>query len=263
MSNPNIVLISGWGQTSEPLAELANELSVVAEVQTTSVYQLAESWQTSSRPLDDRLPPTAVSLYAEQLHEQYLKAEPVMLVGWSMGAMVALEAANTYADHVERLVLVGGCASFCQRKDEVGLYEAGVTEDSVAEMIAGLNDAHKRTCELFLRNVYRRAIDKQQLATKVGAMLQLDVARLQHGLRYLQQADLRSQLSGIPQPMLLLHGSADRVVDSRAAGYLQEHLSQVKLELYPDGTHGLCEQYPAAVAEQIRGFLEDGEQPLH
>ena len=255
MTKPRLLLIAGWAQTTDVFAPLAERLSEFATVEMTSVYQLATDYQAAEGKLTGDFPPQAVSLYAQQLGQQLSTDEPTTLLGWSMGGMVALEAAAAFAPAVDRLIVVAGCASFCSRQD----YPLGTPESGVEEMAAGLETAPERTFELFLRNVYRRTVDKQELARKTEQAMTLDIARLQHGLAYLQHADLRGQLAQVAQPTLLLHGEADRVVPAAAAGYLQEHLPQTTLKVYPAGTHGLCEQFPAEATEQIRGFLADGE----
>lgn len=257
MTKPQMVLVAGWGQTAEVLSPLAEQLAPLAAVNTTSVYELGQAWKNAGhrRAVADGEP----SLYAQQLRVSELSEQPSIVLGWSMGAMVALEAARAYPKSVERLILVAGCGSFCCREQ----YPWGAGTANVEEMQRGLAGAPEATLRLFLSNVYRRSVTKDVLAHKTSQALELDRTELDAGLEYLKTRDLRSLLPSVEQHTLIAHGQLDRVVPVAAAGYLDEHLPRTRLHLFEQGTHGLCEQYPQELSELIRGFLADDEQPLH
>lgn len=257
MTKPQMVLVAGWGQTAAALTSLAEQLAPLAAVKTTSVYELGRAWQNAG---GDEVPsPRESSNYARQLRQSELGAQPSIVLGWSMGAMVAIEAAWAYPKLVQRLILVSGCGSFCSRES----YPPGASAASVEEMQRGLVDAPEATLRLFLSNVYRRSVPKDVLAHKTHQALALDRGELNAGLDYLKTRDLRALLPSVEQPTLVVHGQLDRVIPVAAAGYLDEHLPQTRIHLFEQGTHALCEQYPQELLELIRGFLADDEQPLH
>lgn len=256
MSKPQMVLVAGWGQTSEVLKPLAEMLAPLAAVRTTSVYELGHAREAAGNTNAETPEPSS---YAQQLADSELSDGPAVVLGWSMGAMVALEAARAYPNLVRRLILVSGCGSFCSRDG----YPSGTSEASVAEMQRGLIEAPEATLRLFLSNVYRRTVTKESIAAKTAAALELDRTELARGLEYLKTRDLRPVLPEVDQSTLIVHGQLDRVIPIAAAEYLNEHVKSSRLQLFEQGTHGLCEQYPQELQELIRGFLADDEQPLH
>ncbi|MCO6044305.1 alpha/beta hydrolase [Aeoliella sp. ICT_H6.2] len=257
MSKPQMVLVSGWGQTAKVLLPLAEQLEPITAVKTTSVYDLGQAWKNAGR--DALSSADEPSHYAQQLRVSELETQASIVLGWSMGAMVALEAARAYPKLVQRLILVAGCGSFCSRE----AYPPGANEASVEEMRRGLVDAPEATLRLFLSNVYRRSVTRDELAHKTSQALDLDCNELDRGLEYLKTRDLRPLLPEVDQPALIVHGQLDRVIPVAAAGYLHEHLQRPELHLFSEGTHALCEQYPQELLELIRGFLADDEQPFH
>jgi pimeloyl-ACP methyl ester carboxylesterase len=66
---------------------------------------------------------------------------------------------------------------------------------------------------------------------------------------------LRQGLKGFDRPTLLLWGERDRVVPLAMAQDWLEVLPQARLEVIPDGSHLLPDEFPEAV-EAIRIFLK-------
>ena len=70
MSKPRIVLVGGWGQTADVFVPLVSKLTEWAEVEVTSVYQLAYQWQASGKQLTTNTPATEISNYAQELKRE-------------------------------------------------------------------------------------------------------------------------------------------------------------------------------------------------
>ncbi|MCA9259131.1 MAG: alpha/beta fold hydrolase [Planctomycetales bacterium] len=267
MTPPRIVIVAGWGQTRSTLDLLGRHLkssdaASSLQIETTSVYELAATCDAATSQREEASD-AAPSLYARTLYDEFLRHGPAIVCGWSMGGMVALEAAHAFPEAVSKLVLIASCASFCRRDDAVGVYPWGTPPQSLDEMSQGVAASPERTMALFLRNVYRKSLAAADLDRKVAETVRLRRPLLQHGLQYLLHRDLRGIVPLIRQPTLLLHGKLDRVIPPAAAAYLQERMPQATLQWFEQGTHGLCEQLPLETAQQIEGFLADDERSLH
>jgi pimeloyl-[acyl-carrier protein] methyl ester esterase len=93
MSGPDVLILPGWGAGPELLAPLAPAGARVA----------AADWDRARSPED--LVPLALEAAAPL-------AEELVVLGWSLGAMVALEALPALAGRVSRLHLVAPCLRF-------------------------------------------------------------------------------------------------------------------------------------------------------
>ncbi|MDH5511609.1 MAG: alpha/beta fold hydrolase, partial [Gammaproteobacteria bacterium] len=105
---PDVVLVHGWGSHGGVWTEIARDLSADYRV---TVPDLPGHGRSS-----DFLPPayTPEALAGEILP---LLSGPAVWVGWSMGGLVALAAAQWHPRQVTRLVLVGATPKYVQSAD--------------------------------------------------------------------------------------------------------------------------------------------------
>jgi len=152
-----------------------------------------------------------------------LPEAPCVLVGWSLGGMLAMQIARRFPARVASLVLIGTTPRF--RAAEAWLCGcddatfAGFTE----AVASGSPRALNRFFALMLhgdvvpRSRYnelaRQAVDRQQAATRAG---------LQAGLDLLARLDLREALPNLPA--LLLFGADDAIVPADAGRWLAAKL---------------------------------------
>lgn len=251
----NLVCVSGWGQRSDPLLGLEEHLSEFCPIHLTSVYELLEDDAGETDLAGDVFPPQAASVYAERLCQVLSPRAPSVLVGWSMGGLVALETAYFFPEMVAKLVLIGSTCCFCSKEDDLGVYRMGISPLNVRGMSIGLEKAARVTLAMFYQNIYPTEFDAAQLKEKTEVGLELDHSILQHGLRYLEKADLRGVLEDIAQPAFAIHGRRDKIISPDASDFLAQHLPDCSVMFMEQGCHALCEQCPGKVAAEIRTFL--------
>lgn len=171
-----------------------------------------------------------------------------------MGGMIALEAAARWPELVTALVIIGGTARFCAGDD----YEYGVPARTVRAMALGIRSAPGPILEEFHTQVAAPAcLAEDSLREQVEAALSLGTARLGHGLRYLERYDCRGRLGGIEAPVLVIHGSEDRIVPWQAGAFLSDALPRGRFRLYEQAGHALPLTEAPAVADEISTFLEE------
>jgi len=166
----------------------------------------------------------------------HLELEDAVVVGWSMGAQIALRSLPQLRDRVSAFVLVGGTPCFCSRED----YPNGVPLAEARGMALRLRRGFSKTAGEFYRGMFspedERSNDIGSMAkTVVGRLPQLQVAL--DALDELVNSDLRSQLQDVDLPVLLLHGDADRICPSGASHYMYEHLPDSRLQLFHGAGH--------------------------
>lgn len=172
-----------------------------------------------------------VSWLGEYLHP--LPLAETVLVGWSLGGMLLLEALSQKPVAPAGLVLVATPASFCERPDHphgqpravVRALRRTVREDPRR----GLADFAGR-CLASGEGDFREEIFQDFRPQKNGA----DLAS---GLDYLINTDLRPQLSKIPAGALIIQGDQDDIVSPAQSEILQHYLKDARLLRIPGAGH--------------------------
>lgn len=183
------------------------------------------------------------------------QSAPVTLCGWSLGALLALHAAQRHPDKVARLILIGATPSFVQRTD----WPHGMTPQALAEFTEAVahdpTSSLKRFIALFNQNdVNSRRLGRELMQALTTAPLPSS-ATLVAGLDLLRDTDLRALLPAIRQPTLLLHGAHDPLMPLAAAQWLAATLPQAQLVVLPDAGHAPFLSDAAQCAALVKEFL--------
>lgn len=226
---PHLRLISGWAHDPVEMQPIADRLSHRMAVTLHAAHDFVDPQQEFSRL---SAPP------------------PVVLVGWSLGGMVAMQAASRL--RVVGLVLISSMRRFCRSDD----FPAGTPVGSVRALSRGLRRRPQETLQAF----YAQAASphrspQRELEERAERALTADSAALQNGLTYLAQTDLGDTMGGLVMPTLILHGREDAVVAVAAAADLHERLPASELRLKDDIGHDLPLRDPDWVAQNIITFL--------
>lgn len=221
-------MISGWAHPAECLRPLADALAPAFEP------ELADA---SEGAVCARLQ----------------KAEsPLFLFGWSMGGMIALEAAETWAPRVAGLVLVSSTAKFCPAPG----WPNGTPERTVRGMAATIRKKPEELLALFFRNAASPSeLTADELALKTRSAVSLGMDHLASGLRYLQLSDCRAAAKALNIPSLVCHGGQDRIIPWQAGRDLGELLS-ARFAKFDGMGHDLPLRAPQALADEIARFAE-------
>jgi pimeloyl-[acyl-carrier protein] methyl ester esterase len=141
-----------------------------------------------------------------------------VLVGWSMGAMVAIEYALRYPDAAAGICLVGGTPRFTMTED----YPHGLPPKDLQGMKLKLKRDFKRCIGEF-RAAISSGLSPEEKMLVVDAPLPTPEAAME-GLGELASVDLRARLDQINTPVLLIHGTEDRVCMPGASAYMEAEI---------------------------------------
>ncbi len=163
--------------------------------------------------------------------------ENCILCGWSLGSLLALQAASVAPQRIKQLILIGGTPSFTQRADWPHAQPPALLDtfcDAIASDAAG---TLKRFIALFNQGdkqarLIGRAMIKQLLARPLP-----DTATLLAGLGWLRDVDLRQRITSITVPTRLIHGENDPLMPLAAAQWLKETLPNAQLEVFSGAAH--------------------------
>ena len=175
-------------------------------------------------------------------------------LGWSLGGRIALAAAAQGAA-IAHLILVGANPCFTQRAD----WPHAMPEAEFEQFAASVHDNWEQTLQRFLaiqaRGSERAREELRALRQDLFAHGQPQPGALAGGLTILREADLRSVLSVITQPTLVLHGARDTLAPLPAAEYTASHLRQGKLQVIPGAGHAPFLSHPAEFLAALEAFL--------
>lgn len=205
----NIVCLPGWGMKGAIFSPLVEALAPT----TCTVVE----WEGIE----------SVDCFRKRA-EQALTA-PSLLIGWSLGALVALEMAAALPERVTGLVLISGTSRFVTD----GGYLAGWHPRIVERMKKQLQRHPEETIASFLASLWAEGETGD-----ISLFMHRDrVEELTIGLDYLLTADARPLLAALHVPVLLLHGENDAICPPEAARYIANHIPHAELVIFNNTGH--------------------------
>jgi len=178
-----------------------------------------------------------------------------VLLGWSMGGLLAQYIAATYPQDVARLVLVAATPCFTNRND----WHAGVAGATLARFGGELLADYQATLSRFLALQFFGADEQRDNLRRarelVFARPAPKSATLQEGLELLEQSDLREQSGSITCPALLLNGERDTLVPSATARYLAERLPGGRAVILKGAGHAPFLSHAQLFNQHLQRFL--------
>ena len=243
MTHPDLALIHGWGLGRAIWAPCTESLGPFCRVYPVDL------------PGYDEIPDPDETF--AQAARSMLDALPagVTLCGWSLGGLLALQAALLAPERVGKLILVGGTPSFTQRDAWLAAQPASLLSD-FAKAVG--NDA-RVTLQRFAALLNQGDTKARQISREINRDVLSSalppVTTLLKGLDWLRDIDLRTQVPQIACPVLLIHGENDPLMPLPAAHWLAEHLPQAQLEIFPGAAHAPFLNDPERFTRLIGDFL--------
>jgi len=169
---------------------------------------------------------------------QQLPEEPCLLVGWSLGGMLALELMRQFPQRITALALVSATPCFRRKAG----WQPGCDDLAFAEFEAAVTSGSARLLNRFFalmlhadglsRSDYhglaKRAVDREHPTSPAG---------LSDGLQLLAGLDSRGSTADLPVPTLILHGEQDAIVSVESGRWLAESIAESRIKLFPDCGH--------------------------
>ncbi len=229
------VILGGWGHPVASLAPLRNALQGAGfSVHTLSADQMFAD--SAAAPLD-------------QARAAVSDAAPDVLLGWSLGGMIALQWIAEEKG-LPAVVIASG-AAFCRAPD----YKAGLPRRE----LRGLQRAFRRNPEAAMASFI--ALCAEPHPPPASGEGQSDNseknAARERGLAYLDETDLRPILPRIRGPVAILHGREDRVMPPDQARTLATLLPAARLEWIEGAGHDAVLRAPHIAVRAARDLLRE------
>lgn len=200
-----LIFLHGLGQDASSWRAVQGELS---------------NWESEALELFPSKTSTYQDCKEDLLNHLHSQKEDFLLIGLSLGGVLALDLSDQDLPHLKGLVLSGS-----QYK---------------------LSDNFLYKLQILLFKLLPKGIFEKQGANK-EQMLRI--------LTALKDLDLTQKAQNCPLPTLLLCGSQDKP-NLTASRELHELIKQSELKIIPNGGHTLNTQFPKCLASEIKGLLE-------
>ena len=214
MPKPKLFLIPGWAVNSSVWYPVAQQLANVYEL-----YYYDFPGYGNRHPLDG-------SLTFEQLVDDAIAQSPpeAIWMAWSLGTMVAMEAARRTPERMSSLILTCPTAKFMVGDG----WSYGQNDSAIANLAERFESDYETAMKRFL--LLQAGTDAQ--ARKTAKQTQHEIMQhrqpswttLQSGLRILRETDLRSVANQINTPTHIIVGKEDRVIPASAGIDLHQRI---------------------------------------
>ncbi|HLQ25698.1 MAG TPA: pimeloyl-ACP methyl ester esterase BioH [Acidiferrobacterales bacterium] len=241
---PDVVLLHGWGLHGGVWNQLVSRLAADFRVTVLDLPGHGRSTESAEYSLKDLI----------ELIVPILNA-PAIWIGWSLGALITLSAAQYRIEAVRKMVLVAATPKFVQSQDWRWAMEASVWQQFMHDFVAD----YRATLRRFLSLQLGTKEQSRALLRELRDLLLMHGApqpgALQAGLNILCGTDLRAELPSIQVPVQIVHGARDKLVPLAAAQYLAAQLPHARLAVLPAAGHAPFLSHARDFTEVLLPFL--------
>lgn len=243
-TGPPLVLWHGWGLNLRVFDELRDQL--VSDFEVVAVDLPGHGASEWLAGMDGEAQLSAL------LHSV---PEGAALLGWSLGGQFAMRAALQAPSKLKQLILMATTPRFTTAPD----WPHGLDAAVLGEFALRLQTDWAGTVHDFLELQVRGGAGWVSALGTLQAALPAhgrgNPSALAAGLDLLARIDLRSQLSSLATPTLVLCGERDRITPAAASRALAQALPDARLHSFARAAHTPFLTDPAAVARVVREFL--------
>ncbi|WP_022961144.1 alpha/beta fold hydrolase [Halopseudomonas pelagia] len=231
----NITLLPGWALAPTAMQPLAKALG-----------QRLPEWciQTPALPaLQLSTLESDLAILAEQL-------PPGVLVGWSLGGMLAVQLQRRFPQRFSHVVTIASNACFVMRKD----WAAAMPAETFKAFLNDFRAAPEKILKRFALLVAQGSEQPRTLAQTLEWDSAAADQRL-HALALLGVLDSRAALKASTAASLHCFGGRDALVPVAAAHALAQMQPRLQVAIHDQAGHALPLEQSEWLAERIAGFL--------
>lgn len=243
-SGPDLILIHGWAMHGGIFARLTERLAMRWRVHVVDLPGHGHSRDE-------------IRFEIEHCARAIAAVTPRALwFGWSLGGLVALQAALEIPQQVRGLVMIASSPRFVSAPD----WPHGVAETVFGEFASELQSRYRHAIERFLALETIGALHGQaelrDLKKQVYERGEPALAALKDGLRALETCDFRHDLARLSMPSLWIAGRRDRLVAADAMRWSAARAPSASyLEI--NGSHAPFLEHGQVIADALNGFAAE------
>jgi len=232
---PALVLLHGWGST--------------ASVWQPVVEQLQDGYECYLPELPGHGGSQFTQTRLRSLTEEILAAVdcPATWLGWSLGALIAMQAALLMPQQVQRLLIVGGTPAFVQHEG----WNAAMPQDTFDQFQSAYMDNASKASRRFISLQALGDGQSKRVMQWLGDTSANRFNEIGWGLKVLRDGSLLSSLSSINCPVKCLYGENDALVPVSIQSEMQTRLNAA-VTVWPDTGHVPFVSRPNAFVDWVK-----------
>ena len=222
-----LVFIHGWGLNSGVWQPCVEELQKQFQVITVDLpgFGLNVTYQISPYTLEN----IAASI-ADIIEE------PAVVIGWSLGGMIATELACNHPNKIKGLITIASTPCFVEQDNW-----PGIKPDVLALFHRQLEEDTQKTINNFLKiqamgSPHLRQ-DIKQLRDLIMQYPMPDKQTLDLSLQFLEREDQREKLKDVTQPFLRMYGKLDGLVPKTVIDKVSVLASNSEVIVFDKASH--------------------------
>jgi len=167
-----------------------------------------------------------------------VRLENLTLVGWSLAVSLIVRLCHSHRLPVDSVVLVDGTPCFVSRED----FPHGLPSPQVKKMLKRIDANFPRALEEFHNLLLSPEDGERENRDTIWDLLTNERYLPKRGtardlLVSLAEEDVRSEITAITIPALLMHGDQDKICPVGASRYMQERLGCAETAVFPGAGH--------------------------
>jgi pimeloyl-[acyl-carrier protein] methyl ester esterase len=247
------VLIHGWGSDSQIWQAWAEATFVGYRL--TLIDLPGHGKSTELNAADTRV--------AEVWQEALLAVMPTraIVVGWSLGGLLAQRLALAHPERVSALLLIASSPCFVQKSGWLPALEQSLFARYLSEVMTQTLTLLKSFVALQTLGSQKPKQLLKQLLPLLTDTLTTHHGALKQGLQLLEQLDLRQEIDRLSMPTLWLLGEQDAIVPVALAKLLPSLQPQAQIQLVAEAGHlpflSAAEDTTTLVTSFLQGISRD------
>ncbi|KDM92328.1 pimeloyl-ACP methyl ester esterase BioH [Photobacterium galatheae] len=240
----DLVLIHGWGMNGAVWQHLIPQLENHYRIHVVDMPGYGHSTSVAAGTV-------------EAMAEALLHGAPeeAVWLGWSLGGLVAKQAALLAPARISKLITVASSPCFAAGDDW-----RGIKPQVLRDFQQQLSDDFALTVERFMAlqamGSPTARQDIKQLRQAVLSRPQPSPDALAQGLEILAEVDLRTQLAQIRQPWLRLYGRLDGLVPAKVAADMDHLVPDSPKVMFTKASHAPFISHPEDFISALHAFIE-------
>jgi malonyl-CoA O-methyltransferase len=242
LKKETLVLLHGWGCDSASWQPILAQLQELGEVIAIDLPGFGKNSDTDIFLLE-----TVVDYIAAQL------PDGCVLIGWSLGGMLAVQIAARYPSTVSRIITLAANVKFVANDDYAYAMSIKTNQDFNHFFETDACAALK----LFSGLLAQGDVNERALLKKMRDLIDSECVNScwHQALRVLASIDNRSVFAALNQPGLHMFGEADALVPVTAASNLKSLNRKQNIQVMPRAAHALHWSQPQEVVKHIKVFI--------
>lgn len=245
-----MVLLHGWGCGSESWSPILSQLQTLVNIVAIDLPSFGNSPAINNFSVD-----AVVEYIAERLPDNCI------LMGWSLGGMLAVQVAARYPTKVSKLITLAANVKFVASRDYPSAMSLAINKNFNKSFEAD----PQATLKLFAGLLAQGDIAERALLKKVRNLVanQPINTNWSQALDVLSQLDNRAAFSALVQSGLHVLGENDVLVPASAAAALSTLNATQQVNVLPQTAHALHWSQPEKVIELLAAFISQPSSVAH